>query len=121
MSVPSSQVTCESLKSEGRIQSRLATGVSIFTLGIAANKLLLLAIQVLLARLLRISGYGLYNLGFNAVILLQWLALMGLGRGVLRYGAVHRARRGSESIKGLLLASLVLGFASSLVVAAALF
>jgi O-antigen/teichoic acid export membrane protein len=120
-SVTSSPEICEPRKGETRIHSRLAKGASIYTLGTVLGKLLMLAIQVLLARLLRISGYGLYNLGFNAVILLQSLALMGLDQGVLRYGAVYRTRGEIESVKGTLLASLVLGFVSSLLVAAALF
>lgn len=99
---------------------RLARGTSIYTMGTALNKLLLLVIQVLLARLLRISGYGLYSLGFNALILLQSVALFGLDQSVLRYAALYRNRGQAEFIKGTLLASLTLGVGMSLILAAAL-
>jgi O-antigen/teichoic acid export membrane protein len=83
--------------------------------------LLLLAIQVFLARQLRLSGYGIYNLGFNTMILLQSVALMGLDQAVLRYGALYRGRGQLEFVKGTLVVSLALGVVSSVVVATALF
>jgi O-antigen/teichoic acid export membrane protein len=99
---------------------RLAKGTSIYTIGTALNKLLLLAIQVVLARGLQVSGYGLYSLGFNALILLQSVALFGLDQSVLRYAALYRNRRQVEFIKGTLTASLVLRVGASLAMAAAL-
>ncbi len=107
-------------KKRPEAHSRLAAGVSIYTVGIGSNKLLLLAVQVLLARLLRISGYGLYSLGFNAVILMQSLALVGLDQGVLRFGAIYRTREQDGLVKGTLISSLAVGVASSIVVSASL-
>ncbi len=122
-SVPSNPLVCETPASGTRLQAvlrRLAKGTSIYILGTVLSKLLLLAIQVLLARQLRISGYGVYNLGFNTIILLQSLALMGLDQAVLRYGALYRGRGQLEFVKGTLVVSLVLGVVSSVMVAAAL-
>jgi O-antigen/teichoic acid export membrane protein len=99
---------------------RLAKGTSIYTLGTALNKLLLLTIQVLLARGLRVAGYGLYSLGFNALILLQSVALFGLDQSVLRFAALYRNRGQAEFIKGTLAASLALGVGASIAIAAAL-
>jgi O-antigen/teichoic acid export membrane protein len=102
------------------ILRKLAKGMSIYTMGTAANKLLLLGIQILLARQLRIAGYGLYNIGFSAIILLQSVALLGLDQAVLRYAAVYRGRGQLESVKGTLLASLVFGVIAGAAVAGAL-
>ena len=102
------------------VLGKLARGTSIFVAGTLIGKLLLLAIQVFLARLLRISGYGSYNLGFNAVILLQSLALVGLDQVVLRYGAIYRTRERGGLVKGTLLASLAVGVAASMIVSASL-
>jgi O-antigen/teichoic acid export membrane protein len=114
---------CETSSTEGPRQavlSRLAKGTSIYTIGTLLGKLLLLATQVFLARALQISGYGLYNVGFSALILLQSLALMGLDQSVLRYAALYRNRGQAEFIKGTLLASLVTGLAASVLASAAL-
>ena len=122
-SVESNPLVCETPGSETRLQAvlrRLAKGTSIYILGTVLSKLLLLAIQVFLARQLRISGYGVYNLGFNTMILLQSVAMMGLDQAVLRYGALYRGRGQLEFVKGTLLVSLVLGVVSSVLVAAAL-
>ena len=119
-SAASQPVIDELPKKRPEAHSRLAAGVSIYTVGIGSNKLLLLAVQVLLARLLRISGYGLYSLGFNAVILLQSLALVGLDQGMLRFGAIYRTREQGGLVKGTLLSSLAVGVASSIVVSASL-
>lgn len=113
-------LTCEKPVAHAQSHTRLAKGTSIYTLGTIASKLLQLAIQVLLARQLRISGYGLYSLGFSAIILLQSVALVGLDQAVLRYGAIYRSRGQSELVKGTLLASLAAGVVLSLVIAAAL-
>jgi O-antigen/teichoic acid export membrane protein len=102
------------------VLGRLAKGTSIYTAGTVLGKLLLLGTQVLLARALRISGYGLYNLGFSALILMQSIALMGLDQSVLRYAALYRNRGQAEFIKGTLLASLLAGVAASLLVSAVL-
>jgi O-antigen/teichoic acid export membrane protein len=99
---------------------RLARGTSIYTLGTVLNKLLLLGIQVLLARQLQVSGYGLYSLGFSALILLQSAALLGLDQSVLRYAALYRNRGDAELVKGTLRASLTLGIGASVAIAAAL-
>jgi O-antigen/teichoic acid export membrane protein len=122
-SVIGEPLVCAPLNNNLRSQavlSRLAKGTSIYTIGTLLSKLLLLATQVLLARALRISGYGLYNLGFSALILMQSIALMGLDQSVLRYAALYRNRGQAEFIKGTLLASLMAGVAASLLVGAAL-
>jgi O-antigen/teichoic acid export membrane protein len=101
--------------------SPLVRGAAIYTFGLIFSKLLLLAIQVLLGRLLGVSGYGLYSLGFSTLILFQSLALLGLDSGVMRYCAMYRARGNFEEIKGTLLAGVTLSGGASLVVAAAIF
>lgn len=114
---------CEAANSKTRSQgvlSRLAKGTSIYTIGTCIGKLLLLGTQVFLARAFRISGYGLYNLGFSALILLQSVALMGLDQSVLRYAALYRNRGQAEYIKGTLFASLLTGAAASVLLSAGL-
>ena len=112
--------TASAKNSSGSVLSRLARGTSIYTLGTLLGKLLILVTQVILARALKISGYGLYNVGFNTLILLQSLALLGLDQSVLRYAALYRNRGQAEFVKGTLLASLVTGVAVSLLVSAGL-
>lgn len=100
--------------------ARVAKGAGIYTIGLGISKVLLLAIQLLLARRLGMSGYGLYHLGWSSLLLLQSFALLGLDQGVLRFGAVYRTHDNSESVKGSLAASLLLSLLSSLLVTGAI-
>jgi O-antigen/teichoic acid export membrane protein len=101
--------------------SPLAKGVVIYTLGLAFSKLMMLVTQVLLGRFLGVSSYGLYSLGFSALILFQSLALLGLDSGVLRYCAMYRTRGDARKIKGTFLAAVTLALGASIVIATAVY
>jgi O-antigen/teichoic acid export membrane protein len=99
------------------LRLQLGKQASVYFVGLGFGRGLFLLTQILLAQLLGAAGYGLYSLGFSLVLLVQWVAAIGLDWGVLRYCALYHQRGSEPHLKGTLRISLILGLASSLLLA----
>src|SRR5690242_3650795 len=67
--------------------TKLAGGATVTLLGKVANSLFQASSQIILARFLEPSLFGIYALGWTLLTLIELIAPLGLERGVLRFGA----------------------------------
>jgi len=90
------------LNTGGGLKSRLIRG-GIGSAGIqAANRVLSLALGIVLARTLGAEGYGIYAYAFAIMSLLMILAEAGVPRLLMREVAVNQARRKWGLLRGIL-------------------
>jgi O-antigen/teichoic acid export membrane protein len=80
-----------------------------------------LVITLLLARMLGVEQYGLYNLGLTALTMTAALAAFGLDTALVRYIAVYAGRRDEARVWGTLQIALGVSLALSLGLAAGLY
>lgn len=101
---------------------REIAGGSIFILfGILFAAILDYGIQILAARYLGPSGYGLINLGFSILVIVTTLSLVGFNIGATRYISYYGAKSDLNKIKGVILSGLKFIFPASLVFGTILF
>src|SRR5438046_1127659 len=107
------------LRGADRPLSSWAKGAAVFLAGFSLGKLGLLLVQILIGRALGVASYGRYSLGFSMVMIVQWVASLGLDWGVLRYCAVHFATERSEHVKSTIRTAVILSLGSSVLLAGA--
>jgi O-antigen/teichoic acid export membrane protein len=95
---------------------RLATGVGIVLVGRSVGRLIRLAVDITLARLLGPAAFGLYVIGWTMTRIITLITPLGLDDGVIRFGSMHHGRDKSvvkgvirESIRTTLAVGLFLG------------
>lgn len=93
----------------------LAFGAGIFSKGIG------FVFQVLLARFLGPSGYGLYVLGWTVTNYVQPVILLGLPDGLVRFVPEYLADDRSSAIRGLVYAAVGIALGLSLVTMTAIY
>ncbi|MBI5191625.1 MAG: flippase [Nitrospirae bacterium] len=99
---------------------RLAGGAVIALAGSAAGKALLLACQVMIARLFGAEAFGMYVLGLAAFKVAELLSRGGLGIASLRFISMNRGRDHAR-VKGTLISGVGLSFAAGVVFAVILY
>jgi O-antigen/teichoic acid export membrane protein len=105
----------------GRRMERTARGAGTSSLANGLGRLVAFAIQFVLARLFGPAQLGLYVLGTTAVMLANVLAQAGLDSGVVRYVSQYRAAGDDARVKGVIVQALLVSFALSMLLGAALF
>lgn len=111
----------EQTESIEQLTKQIAKGSGISVIGSILGKGLGTLLHIMLARFLGASGYGIYALGMSVVGLGQSLATLGLGNGIVRFGALYRGEGNIVRIKGTFLSAIGIALVSSLLVAAALY
>jgi O-antigen/teichoic acid export membrane protein len=100
---------------------QIARGVGVGSFGQGTGRILGFAIQLVLARTLGPSLMGAYLLGTTIVNLANVLSQLGMDNGLVRWVAHYRAAGDDARVKGTIVQALILSFALSLVLAAAVF
>ena len=96
----------------------LVTGASVGLTGAMAARALNMVSQVLMARFLGATSFGLYAIGWTMVRVLGSLGSLGLEAGVIYFGANYQ--RQPSKFKGAVIQSLAMPFASGAVLGAAI-
>lgn len=99
-----------------RDASKAAKGAGIFLLGNLVGAPLTLLTQIIIARLLGVEGFGLYELGLGIIRLLEIIGRLGLNVAGIRFVSVARIES-SALLKGVILASIGLSTAASALLA----
>jgi O-antigen/teichoic acid export membrane protein len=99
----------------------IAKGGGITFVGQVIGKCVNFLFQILLARVLGASTYGIYALGYNLLVITQTVSLLGLGNGVVRFGSMYRGKGNRNRLKGTCLVAFVLSLASAIIVSTLLF
>ena len=94
-------------------------GVSVFGQGI--GRILAYTTQLIIAKAYGPAALGFYALGTTLVWLTSVLAQFGIDNGVVRYVAHYRAEKDISRIRGTIILSIWVTFATSLVVAILIF
>ncbi|HLK86223.1 MAG TPA: oligosaccharide flippase family protein [Candidatus Binataceae bacterium] len=95
--------------------SVLALGASVGLTGALAARALNLVSQVLMARLLGATSFGLYAIGWTLVRILGSLGTLGHEAGIIYFGATYQ--RQPSKFKGAMVQSLVIPFVAGTAIA----
>src|SRR5262245_54192949 len=105
---------------DSRDVARLARGAGVSVFSKLAGRCLVLAGQVLLARLLGAEIFGLYVLGWTLLRVLGVLVPLGLDNGIIHFGSAYWGRD-HASLRRLFRQALALALSSGLLAGAALY
>ena len=100
--------------------AKLATGASVSLVGKIAGRGFNIASQIVLARFLGPTAFGLYALGLTVTKLIGLISPLGLDRGVLRYGSIYW-RKDRTGLKAALTQSLEISFLVGIAAGALMF
>jgi len=101
--------------------SALAKGAGIFFAGTVLGSALRYIFELILARRLGPSLFGVFFLGYSVFKLLEKAATLELGSGMLRFVSLHKGERNLERVKGTILAGLKVALLGGAVTALVLF
>ena len=99
----------------------LAKGAGIFFAGTVLGSGLRYVFELILARRLGPSLFGVFFLGFSVFKLLEKVATLELGSGMLRFVSLYKGERDPERVKGTILGGLKVALLGGAVTALALF
>lgn len=77
--------------------------------------------QILLTRVLSVSAYGLYALGYSVLGMVHRVSMLGLQNAAVRFGAMYHGKGDKSRLKGTFLAVLFISTCSAIIVAILLF
>jgi O-antigen/teichoic acid export membrane protein len=101
---------------------QIVKGAGISFVGNTVGKVLSFFTQIVIARGLGASGYGLYALAESILTVLRLVASLGLGHGgVLKFVSVYAGEEDLRRLKGVINAALSLSLCSSMVLVSLLF
>lgn len=100
---------------------QIARGAGVSSFGQGMGRVLNFATQVALARFYGPAALGLYVLGVTTIFFANILAQFGMGSGVVRFVAHHRAQGDASRVRGTILLALWATFALSMVLASLIF
>jgi len=95
--------------------TKLAGGATVTLLGKIVNSLFQASSQIILARFLEPSLFGIYAIGWTLLNLVEVIAPLGLERGVLRFGSRY-SRAEPAVLKSVIIESLGLALTSGLLI-----
>lgn len=104
-----------------KLAKQVAKGAGVAFIGQMAGKAISLILQILLSRVLGVSVYGIYALGYTVLNISTQTSLLGLPSSVVRFGAIYHGEADRKRLRGLLLTAIVFVTASSLFGLALLF
>jgi O-antigen/teichoic acid export membrane protein len=87
----------------------LAKGAGVFLIGVMTARALAIVTQVLMARFLGAAEFGLYAIGWTLIRVLEAFNALGLGTGVIYFGADYQ-RSNPARFKGMLRQSVAFAF-----------
>lgn len=99
---------------------KMAAGAGLVFSGRAVSVVIKYATQVVLARLLNASGFGIYSLGLGLYQIAHLVPILGLQTGSVRFVSRYRALGEAARLKGALQQSLWLPFIAGSLLAALL-
>lgn len=104
-----SSISTESSETSPRDNSisHLAVGSGISLIGKILGRGSYIIGQILLARLFGPEVFGLYAIGLTIILLIDRFTPLGLDKGIIRFGSMHK-RREISSLRGAILKSLTL-------------
>lgn len=108
-------------KSLNHHTSALARGGGITVGGNLLGRFLRFLSSLVLVRLLDVTSFGLFTLGFMIVQLAGYLAMLGMDKGLLRYIPMHIRRGDPDAARGVTADALTIGTVLSLVIAVGIF
>jgi O-antigen/teichoic acid export membrane protein len=97
-----------------------AKGASVSLIGSIAARAFAMATQVLMARFLGASDFGLYAIGWTLIRVFESVNTLGLATGVIYFGADYQ-RNDPSRLKGVVRQSISLALLTGVVIGAALF
>jgi len=100
---------------------KVIKGGSIGLISILLGRMVVLILNILLARGLGPESYGLYSLGTSVVSLSVVFAMLGLGIAIVRFGSIQSAKGDERRLKGLLISSNALTLLVSILITTILF
>lgn len=119
MKTGSNQVPSGTTRTRGRRAERdavfLARGGAVTLIGSIGAYALGLLFNILVARKIGASAYGLYALGLTVVMIGSTFSALGLARGSQRFIAIHLADGDEKRLRGTITLSLALGFAAGII------
>ncbi|MCK5023527.1 MAG: oligosaccharide flippase family protein [Candidatus Aenigmarchaeota archaeon] len=95
------------------------SGIGFF--GMIFSNLILYVLRVILARSLTTNEYGVLFLAISLISMLMFLAMLGIGDGILKYIPHYRIKGDNERVKGVIVSSFYILFPVSIVVFIVLF
>jgi O-antigen/teichoic acid export membrane protein len=98
----------------------LAKGASVTLTGVMAARALAMVTQILMARFLGAAGFGLYAIGWTLIRVLEAVNTLGLGTGVIYFGAEYQ-RNNPSRFKGVLRQSITFASLTGFSVGAGLY
>jgi O-antigen/teichoic acid export membrane protein len=114
------QSIVEAETSDG-LTREIAKGGGITFIGQVIGKGIGFLFQILLARVLGASTYGVYALGHNVLGITHTFSLFGLYNGVVRFGSMYRSEGNRSRLKGTCIAALTISLTSGIVISTLLF
>jgi O-antigen/teichoic acid export membrane protein len=99
---------------------RLASGVGVVLAGRTAGRLMRLAMDIVLARLLGPLAFGQYAIGWTITRIVTLISPLGLDNGVIRFGSVYR-RTDKAAVKGVIYESVLFSLAAGFVLGLAFY
>ena len=103
-----------------RLTTQVAKGAGIAFIGYGVRIVGGFCFNILLGRL-GARAYGLYALGRSVISIVQPISFLGLDRGTVRLGSVHRGEGNSAHVKGVIRSSLGISLVSAVFFSAVLF
>lgn len=120
LEVQTSSVEAEQLASQDRDVTTLATGAGIVLIGKVGGRVVDAVAEIILARILGPSFYGLYAIGMTFLSIAGRIGTLGLHNGVIQFGTRYW-KKSSVDLKRTLIYSIGLSCASGIFLGLVLF
>ncbi|HKL88657.1 MAG TPA: flippase [Salinibacter sp.] len=111
----------ETPSGDSNYSERILKGSSSVFSGSMVSKVIGFVLNLVLARGLGPTRYGIYSLGYTVLQFVKEISTLGLQNGVVRFGAPAHEKGESARLKGTFISTGVLGFGAGLVIGLSLF
>ncbi len=81
----------------------IAKGGSITFAGQAIRRIVNFVFQIMLTRILGVSAYGIYTLGYSMMGITGNLSMLGMQNAAVRFGSIYQAKADTKRLKGCFL------------------
>lgn len=104
-----------------QLTKKIAKGGGIAFAANTADKGVRFLLQILLARVLGASSYGLYLLGYSLTMIASQVSVLGLATGTVRFAALYKGVGDIKRVKGTLISTFAISTLASVVAGILLF
>jgi O-antigen/teichoic acid export membrane protein len=111
----------ESITEIEELTKQIAKGGTVSLVGIILGRILEIALNIMLARFLKVSIYGLYILGITINRFSRIVASLGLQNGVVRFGSIYIGEGKNDRLKGTLFSAMGFSLVSSFIISVVLY